>query len=101
MPQGGRGLGMVNTTYHKSINKTLILENYFDGIQKRLLLCDNNLEHPGFAIGILRDFRKKHDKYMEHLASYQQSYPQYSCGYAEPSIAIGTRVRPSDRDRYD
>jgi hypothetical protein len=53
MPQGGLGLGMVNNTiYHKSINKTLILENYFDGLQKRLLLRNDLHEHHGFAIGI-------------------------------------------------
>jgi hypothetical protein len=66
---------MVNTNYHKSINKTLILKNYFDGLQKRLLLGDN---HPGFAIGILMRFQKRCDKYMEHFVGYQQSYPQYS-----------------------
>jgi hypothetical protein len=49
---------MVNTNYHKSINKMLILENYFDGLQKRLLLRNNHPEHPGFAIGILKDFGK-------------------------------------------
>jgi hypothetical protein len=49
---------MVNTNYHKSINKTLILEKYFDGFQKRLLLGDNHPEHPGFAISILRSFGK-------------------------------------------
>jgi hypothetical protein len=89
---------MVNTNYHKSINKTLISRNYFDGLQKRLLLRDNYPERPGFAIGILRSF----GKYMEHLASYQQSYPQYSCGYAKQSMAIGSRVRAyADCDRYD
>jgi hypothetical protein len=46
------------TTYHKSINKTLISENYFDGLQKRLLLCDGHPERPGFAIGILWNFGK-------------------------------------------
>jgi hypothetical protein len=49
---------MVNTNYHKSINKTLILRNYFDDLQKRLLLHNNNPEHPGFAIGILKGFGK-------------------------------------------
>jgi hypothetical protein len=49
---------MVNTSYHKSINKTLILENYFDALQKKLLLGNNHLERPGFAIGILRSFGK-------------------------------------------
>jgi hypothetical protein len=47
---------MANTNYHKSINKTLILENYFDILQKKLLLGDNHSEHPGFANGILKDF---------------------------------------------
>jgi hypothetical protein len=84
---------MVNTNYHKSINKVLILENYFDDFFKRLLLCDSYPEHTGFAIGILRSFGKRCDKYMEYSISYQQSYPQYSFGYAKPSIAIGTRVR--------
>jgi hypothetical protein len=46
---------MVNTNYHKSINKTLISRNYFDDPQKGLLLCDN---HPGFAIGTLKGFGK-------------------------------------------
>jgi hypothetical protein len=46
---------MVNTNYHKSINKTLISRNYFDSLQKRLLLGN---EHPGFAIGILKSFGK-------------------------------------------
>jgi hypothetical protein len=58
MPQGGWRLGMVNTNYHKSINKTLISRNYFDGLQKRLLLGDNYPEHPGFAVGILWNFGK-------------------------------------------
>jgi hypothetical protein len=49
---------MVNTNYHKSINKTLISRNYFDALQKRLLLRNNHPEHPGFAIGILKDFGK-------------------------------------------
>jgi hypothetical protein len=49
---------MVNTNYHKSINKTLISKNYFGGLQKRLLLGDNHLKHPGFAIGILKGFGK-------------------------------------------
>jgi hypothetical protein len=49
---------MVNTIYHKSINKTLISRNYFDGLQKRLLLRNNHPEHPDFAIGILRSFGK-------------------------------------------
>jgi hypothetical protein len=86
-------LGMVNTNYHKSINKTLISRNYFDDFFRKLLLCDNRPEHTGFAIDILISFRKMHDKYMEHLVDYKQSYPQYSCVYAKPSIAIGTRVR--------
>jgi Na+/H+ antiporter NhaA len=49
---------MVNTNYHKSINKTLISRNYFDALQKRLLLCNSYHEHPKFAIGILKDFGK-------------------------------------------
>jgi hypothetical protein len=49
---------MVNTNYHKSINKTLISRNYFDGLQKRLLLRNNHLERHGFAIDILWNFRK-------------------------------------------
>jgi hypothetical protein len=49
---------MVNTNYHKGINKTLILRNYFDGLQKGLLLRNNYPEHPGFAVGILKDFGK-------------------------------------------
>jgi hypothetical protein len=36
----------------------LILENYFDGLQKRLLLRNNHPERPGFAIGILKCFEK-------------------------------------------
>jgi hypothetical protein len=65
---------MVNANYHKSINKTLTLENYFCALQKRLLLCNNYPERPGFAIGILVEFRKRYDKYIEHLSGYQQSY---------------------------
>jgi hypothetical protein len=49
---------MVNTNYHKSINKMLILKNYFDDVQKRLLLGNNYPEHPGFAIDILRSCEK-------------------------------------------
>jgi hypothetical protein len=49
---------MVNTNYHKSINKSLILRNCFDGLRKGLLLGDNHPEHPGFAIGILWNFEK-------------------------------------------
>jgi hypothetical protein len=49
---------MANTNYHKSINKMLISRNYFDGLQKRLLLCDNYHKHPDFAIGILKSFGK-------------------------------------------
>jgi hypothetical protein len=49
---------MVNTNYHKSINKVLISRNYFDGLQKRLLLGDRYPKHPEFAIGILKDFEK-------------------------------------------
>jgi hypothetical protein len=49
---------MTNTNYHKSINKTLISRNYFDGLQKRLLLGNNHPEHPGFASGILKSFGK-------------------------------------------
>jgi hypothetical protein len=49
---------MVNTNYHKSINKVLISRNYFDALQKRLLLCNDHPERPGFAIGIMRDFEK-------------------------------------------
>jgi hypothetical protein len=49
---------MANTNYHKSINKTLISENYFDGLQKRVLLCNSHPERPGFAIGILKGFGK-------------------------------------------
>jgi hypothetical protein len=49
---------MVNTNYHKSINKTLILENYFDGLQKKLLLRNNHPGRTGFAIDILWNFRK-------------------------------------------
>jgi hypothetical protein len=55
---GWVGLEMVNTNYHKSINKALISRNYFDGLQKRLLLGDNHPDRPGFAIGILKDFGK-------------------------------------------
>jgi hypothetical protein len=50
---------MVNTIYHKSINKTLILRNYFDDLQKRLLLRNNHPEHLGFAIGTMRVFSEK------------------------------------------
>jgi hypothetical protein len=49
---------MVNTNYHKSINKTLISRNYFCALQKRLLLCNNHPEHPGFAISTLKGFGK-------------------------------------------
>jgi hypothetical protein len=49
---------MVNINYHKSINKALISRNYFDGVQKGLLLGNNHPEYPGFAIGILKDFGK-------------------------------------------
>jgi hypothetical protein len=49
---------MVNTNYHKSINKTLISRNYFDDFFKGLLLGDNHPEHPGFAVGILWNFGK-------------------------------------------
>jgi hypothetical protein len=52
------GLGMVNTIYHKSINKALILENYFDDFFRGLLLYNNHPEHPGFAIGILKGLGK-------------------------------------------
>jgi hypothetical protein len=78
---------MVNASYHKSINKTLILENYFCALQKRLLLCDSHLERLDFAIGTFRDFWKKYSKHMEHLVGYQQSYPQYRCGYAKSYTA--------------
>jgi hypothetical protein len=44
---------MVNTNYHKSINKTLISRNYFDDFSERLLLGNNRPERPGFAIDIL------------------------------------------------
>jgi hypothetical protein len=49
---------MINTNYHKSINKTLISRNYFDGLRKGLLLGNSLPEHPGFAIGILKCFGK-------------------------------------------
>jgi hypothetical protein len=49
---------MVNTNYHKSINKMLISRNYFDALQKGLLLRNNHSERPGFAMGILRSFGK-------------------------------------------
>jgi hypothetical protein len=49
---------MVNINYHKSINKSLISRNYFDGLQKRLLLGDNHTGHPGFAICILKGLGK-------------------------------------------
>jgi hypothetical protein len=49
---------MVNTNYHKSINKTLTSRNYFDALQKGLLLCNGYPEHPGFATGIWRSFGK-------------------------------------------
>jgi hypothetical protein len=84
---------MVNTNYHKSINKTLILENYFCALQKGLLLRNNHLEHHGFAIGTLMSFWKRYNERMEHLACYQHSYPQYSFGYAKSCIAIGTKMR--------
>jgi hypothetical protein len=54
----GWGLGIVNTNYHKSINKVLISRNYFDGAQKELLLRNNLSEHPGFAVGISWNFGK-------------------------------------------
>jgi hypothetical protein len=78
---------MVNTNYHKSINKTLISRNHFGDFSERLLLCDNHPERPGVAVGTLMDFRKRYDKYMEHLVGYQQSYPQYSCGCAKSYMA--------------
>jgi hypothetical protein len=65
----------------------LISRNYFYALQKGLLLDDKHPEHTGFAIGTLKNFRKKHDKYMEHPTGYQQSYPQCSCGYAKSSMA--------------
>jgi hypothetical protein len=49
---------MVNTIYHKSINKTLISKNYFYALQKDLLLRDSHPEHTGFAMGILWNFGK-------------------------------------------
>jgi hypothetical protein len=49
---------MVNTNYHKSINKVLISRNYFCALQKGLLLRNNPPEHPNFAIGILWNFEK-------------------------------------------
>jgi hypothetical protein len=92
---------MVNTNYHKSINKVLISKNYFDALQEKLLLGDNRPEHTGFAIGILRVFWKKYDKYMEHSTGYQQSYPQYNFCYAKSYMAIGAWCEPMDCDRYD
>jgi hypothetical protein len=74
---------MVNTNYHKSINKSLFLENYFDDFFRGLLLGDNHLEHPGFAIDILWNFRQMCGKYMEYSISYPQNYPWYNCGYAK------------------
>jgi hypothetical protein len=84
---------MVNTNYHKSINKVLISKNYFCALQKGLHLGNNHPEHLGFAIGTLMNFWKMYGEYMEHFVGYQRSYPQYSCGYAKPHMAIGTRVR--------
>jgi hypothetical protein len=49
---------MVNTDYHKSINKSLISRDYFDYLQKRLLLRNGYHKYPGFAIGILWNFGK-------------------------------------------
>jgi hypothetical protein len=49
---------MVSTSYHKSINKTLVFENYFCALQRGLLLRNNHPEHTSFAIGILKGFGK-------------------------------------------
>jgi hypothetical protein len=95
------GVRDINTNYHKSINKTLISRNYFDALQKRLLLCDNHLEHTGFAIGTLKDFGKCVANAWNILQVINKIYPQYSCGYVKPSMAIGTRCEPLDRDRSD
>jgi hypothetical protein len=46
------GVGGDNINYHKSINKMLIPKNYFDDLQKRLLLGDNHPGRTGFAIDI-------------------------------------------------
>jgi hypothetical protein len=74
---------MANTSYHKSINKTLISRNYFGGLQKRLLLRNNYPEHPGFAIGILKGFRKDVTNTWSIWLVINKVTPQYSFGYAK------------------
>jgi hypothetical protein len=96
---------MVNTIYHKSINKVLILKNYFDGLQKRLLLCNNPPEHPGFAIGILWDFGKDVinawniwsviNKAIQKATHSTATVIQNRARQSEPGY------EPTDCDRYD
>jgi hypothetical protein len=92
---------MVNTNYHKSINKTLILENYFCALQKGLPSCNSHPEHTGFAIDILRSFEKSVtntwniwlviNKVIHNAAAFMRNRAwQSEAGY-----------EPTDCDRYD
>jgi hypothetical protein len=97
---------MVNTNYHKSINKTLIARNYFDDFFKGLLLRNSHPKHPRFAISILRNFWKNMintwstwsiiNKVIHSTVAVMRNRArqhEYSFGHAKPSMAIGSRVR--------
>jgi hypothetical protein len=92
---------MVNTNYHKSINKTLTSRNYFDGFQKRLLLRNNYPEHPGFAIGILRSFKKGVTNTWNTLPVINKVTHNTVAVMRNRTWQSEAGCEPTDRDRYD
>jgi hypothetical protein len=91
----------VNTNYHKSINKALISENYFDNFFKGLLLCDSRPEHLGFAIGTLKGFGKC-------VANTWNIWPVINRVIHSTAAVMRNRIwqsepgcGPTDCDRYD
>jgi hypothetical protein len=94
-------VGGGNTNYHKSINKALISRNYFDGIQKRLLLYNNHPEYPGFAIGILWNFGKDVTNTWSIWLVINRVIHNTAAVMRNRTWQSETGCEPTDCDRYD
>jgi hypothetical protein len=92
---------MVNTIYHKSINKTLISKNYFDGLQKRLLLRNSHPKRTGFTIGILRSFRKGMTNTWNICLVINKVTRNTSSVMRNRTWQSESGYEPTDCDRYD
>jgi hypothetical protein len=75
--------------------------SYFDDFLERLPLCNNNPEHPGFAIGILKDFGKGITNTWNILLVIDKVTHSAASVMRNRIWQLETGCEPTDCDRYD